>query len=484
MSILIVAGIALVAGLASLVSATPFRRASLAIGIVGAVVVLIVALAMPAEDSVGIGETGLVLSDVVRVVALGWAGGLVLLALLELLAGGPPVVSGPSLVGLSVAVLALASRDPVTSFATLAAGGVAGITVPSAAGWSASLPRPTRLAAASRGTLAVLGSGLLGMLVVAWGASPAGPLSGSQPGTVDAARLALGAALLAMVGAVGLRSGLIPLHVWVARFVESVSPLAIPATFAWGTAVFFLVAIDWSQVAIGPALVGTPERVVIVVLAVTSIVFGGLAALVHDDIEHVLGYSILQDAGVAALVFASLDTTAAAAARDWLVAGAAVKTAFAGWVTVTRTTFGAHRLADLSGWARRAPILGVAFGAIWLAAVGLPGMALFDARSTLVTGVIGGPLGGLVFVTALSPILSLGRIAAAGAGRPSSYVAMGPSEALRWGGRTSGWSRGSALLAVRAIPFLVRANRTPLGALGALGLAGIGLALAILGTGS
>ena len=74
------------------------------------------------------------------------------------------------------------------------------------------------------------------------------------------ARLGLGFGLLAMVAAVAIRCGLIPLHVWAARFMEGVSPLAIPAAFAWGSAVFVLVALDWSQVALGPAAAGDGER--------------------------------------------------------------------------------------------------------------------------------------------------------------------------------------------------------------------------------
>ena len=187
-----------------------------------------------------------------------------------------------------------------------------------------------------------------------------------------------------MAGAVAIRCGLIPLHVWSARFMEGVSPLAIPAAFAWGSAAFVLAALDWGQVALGPTAAGEVERLLIVALAMVSIVLGGLAAMVHDDIEHVLGYSILQDAGVAVLAFASLEPEAVAAARNWLVASATVKTALAAWAAVVRSTYGGHRLADLGGWARHAPALGVGFGVILIAAIGLPGMSLFEARATLV----------------------------------------------------------------------------------------------------
>src|SRR5204862_3690940 len=119
---------------------------------------------------------------------------------------------------------------------------------------------------------------------------------GDQPDLDQATQLGLGLALLVMVAAVAIRCGLIPLHVWAARFMEGVSPLAIPAAFAWGSAAFVLIALDWSQVALTPGAVGDVERLLIVFVAMVSVVLGGLAAMVHDDVEHVLGYSILQDA--------------------------------------------------------------------------------------------------------------------------------------------------------------------------------------------
>ncbi len=226
--------------------------------------------------------------------------------------------------------------------------------------------------------------------------------------------------------------------------MEGVSPLAIPAAFAWGSAAFILVAIDWSQVALGPDAAGATESTLIIVLSFISLVLGGLAAMVHDDIEHVLGYSILQDAGVAVLAFASLEPEVAAAARNWLVASATVKTALAAWCAVVRSAYGGHRLADLSGWARHSPVLGISFAAILVAAVGFPTMAIWESRSSLIVSAMP-ELGGFVtLLIAAMPGVYLGRIALAGVNPISAAVAAGPTGWPRWsGGRTIGWSDGS-----------------------------------------
>lgn len=485
MSLLVLALVALGAGLATVLVAGTSRAAALVIGLIGSVVVLGIALAMPAEESLVIGGVGVIVTPLVRAMAVAWSAGLAVLGLLELAVGGRPTVVGPSLIGLAVAALALATDDPASSMAALAAGGVAAMVVPGLHGWLDGATSPSRLPTTSRVALAVIGSALLGLTVIAWGASPAGPLGGAGIiGPDPEGRLTLGIALVAIVAAVAIRCGLIPLHVWPARFMEGVSPLAIPAAFAWGSAAFVLTALDWSQVALGPAAAGDVERFLIIGLGLASVTLGGLAAMLHDDIEHVLGYSILSDAGVAVLAFASLEPEAAAAARDWLVASAMVKTAFAAWATVIRATYGGHRLAELGGWARHSPALGMAFAAILVAAIGLPGMALFDARAGLISGSLPG-LGTIVAlaVTAM-PVIYLGRLALAGLAPVSAAVAGGPSGRPTWtGGRAEGWSEGSRVQAIRAVPAEMRANRAPLMALGVVILAAMALVTAIGGAG-
>ena len=486
MTVLLLAAVAIGIGLITIVAAPTWRRLAIGIGVVGSVTVAGIALAMPAEESVELGGVGLVGTPLVREMAVAWSAGLAALGLLEVGVGGRPTVVGPGLVGLAVAVVALATRDPASSVAALAAGGVAGVLVPGLSGWLDGAESPSRLPTTSRGSLAILGSGLLGLAAIAFGASAAGPL-GTGAGAVPndpVVRLAAGLALLAMVGAVAIRCGLIPLHVWAARFMEGVSPLAIPAAFAWGSAAFVLVAIDWSQVALGPTAADGSEKVLIIGLSFVSLVLGGLAAMVHDDIEHVLGYSILQDAGVAVLAFASLEPEVAAAARNWLVASATIKTALAAWAAVVRNTYGGHRLADLGGWARHSPVLGISFAAILVAAVGLPGIAIWESRSSL----IGSAMPGLAWIVtpliAAMPAIYLGRIALAGVEPIGAAVSAGPSGRPRWtGGRALGWSDGGRLDVLRAVPAELRANRVPLMALGVLLLAAMAVVTAIGGTG-
>lgn len=484
MNLLLLPIVAVVGGVATIL-VVPVRRAwGTWLGLAAAAASAILALSITSDDSVSIGGTALAGSDLLRLFGFGWALGILVLGSLELASGRRRLVTGPALLGLGAGALSLAIDDPATSFAVLAGAGVAAVLVTTLFGWAHEGSDPWRMRTAVRGAWAVIGSGLLGIAIVAWAASPIGPLGNAAPTATDGTRAAASLALLAMVGAVALRAGLIPAHVWAARFIEGVSPLTVPAALVWGPAVFTLVALNWAQVAVGPATTGIVERDLVIVVGIASVLLGGLAAIMHDDLEHVLGYSLLQDAGVAVLAFASLHTEAAEAARDWLLASAMLKTALAAWVAGMRSTFGAHRLADLRGWLRAAPVLAAAMGLIAIGAIGLPGMALFAARVTLVNGVLGGIPGALLLLAALTPVAYLGRIILAGLGPPSAAVAAAPSPRPRWsGGRTAGWSALAARQVVRAIPSELRANRAPLVAAGVLLLAAFGFGFAVGGVG-
>ena len=424
MNLLALILVPLLGGLASVLLMPVQRTLATGIGLATALLTALLALGVTSDDAVALGGQALVGSNVVRVVALGWSLGTLALGLLEVEIGRRRVVTGPALLALAVGVLALAIDDAATSFAALAAGGVGAIVVPSLAGWVHGREDPWRLRTAIRGSWAVIGSSLLAIVVVAWAASPgrSAPRRAARRGSA-AARAAAGLALLGIVAAVAIRTGLIPAHVWAARFIEGVSPLAVPAALVWGSATFLLVALGWGQLAVGPGTEGDLERVVITLVGVASILLGGLAATLHDDVEHVLGYSILQDAGLAVLAFGSLHAEAADAARNWLIASAMLKTALAAWVAAARSTFGVHRLVDLRGWISGSPPLAVGLGLIALGAVGLPGMAIFSARVALVEGALTGPLGTLVVLAALTPIVYLGRIIVVGLGRPGPAVA-------------------------------------------------------------
>lgn len=484
MSVLLLATLAIPGGLAALLT---FGRPRLSLAIGGATAVLALAMAasIDAADAVLLAGTVVSGSDGLRTVALTWSTGIVLLGLADALVGSGGAILGPSLIGLGTGVLALAVADAGLGFALLTAGGILAAVGPLA--WLRGGPLDAG-ALGLRVLRPLAAAGLLALVAVAWGASAAGPFSVvDRLGAVDPAfEITIGLGLLAVVAAVAIRLGAIPAHAWAARFAESIPTGAIPATLGWGAAGFALVALGWVDVTIAP--VAAPlamERGVVAVVAAGSVLLGGVAALLHDDLEHVLGYSIVQDAGVALLAFAVLRPETAAAGRDWIVGMVAVKTGLAAWVLATRATFGVRRLSELGGWTRSSPILGLAFVLVLVGAVGLPGMATFSARGVLTQLALPAPFDIVVLLAAFAPIAYLGRILIIGLDRRSdaTRAAEGTLPRLR-GLSPDGWTGTSFAAVIRAVPAAVRENRFVLAAGSAVIVAVIGLAVATGGLGT
>ena len=484
MSVLLLAALTLPGGLAAYLTFER-RRLSLAIGGLTAVLAVIVAAAISAQDTVLLAGTVVAGSDGLRTVALAWAAGVALLGLADVLVGTRGATLGPALMGLGAGVLALSVADAGIGFALLTAGGVATAVGPLA--WLRGAGADV-VATGLRYLRPLAAAGLLGLLAVAWGASGVGPFAAVDPlGETDPAlEVAIGLGLLTVVAAVIIRTGGIPAHVWAARFVESGPIATVPATLGWGAAAFAIVALGWVDVTVAPA--GAPlilERGAIAFLAAASVLLGGLAAILHDDIEHILGYSIVQDAGVALLAFAIVGPEGAAAGRDWLVGMVAVKSGLAAWVLVTRSAFGVRRLSELRGWARSSPLLGAGLVIVIVGSVGLPGMATFGARNVLTGTALASPFDLFVLIAAFAPLIYLGRILVVGVDRMSDAVrGAEPTQPRLRGIRPEGWTGGSFQGYVRVVPVAVRANRFALAAASAVLVAVIGLGVATVGIGA
>src|SRR5439155_22275143 len=122
LTILALVAITLGGGVATILITPEWRRLGTTIGIAASAMAVAGAFVLQADDAVVTGGAALVGSGLVRLIALGWSAGTLVLGLLEL-AGQRRVVTGPALLGLGAATLALAVHDPATGFAALGGGG-------------------------------------------------------------------------------------------------------------------------------------------------------------------------------------------------------------------------------------------------------------------------------------------------------------------------------------------------------------------------
>jgi NADH-quinone oxidoreductase subunit N len=426
--------------------ARPYPRWSAAFGFAGLGLAIATAAGIGPGDSFVVAGGAISGTEFARLfLMIGSVAGL-LLCLVALMPNLPPTFPGATLVGLGGAGLALGVVDTGTAVAAATAGAVVGILL--------TLIRPVSqhgLIVAARELRALVVAGALGLTATA---AVAGPLA--------AVRLnpeLIGLAYLAFAVAVAIRLGAIPFHLWAARVADAAPEVGLPLIMAWGPAAFAAVALAWADGAVAP--LGQPlglERGLIVVIGAVSIGLGTAAAAAHDDLEHVVGYSIVADAGIILLGIAVLDPAAWEPTRIWLLAFVAGKSAFAAWAAAMRATFGTNRLRELRGWARRAPILALALGAILVAGVGWPGMAVFAARASLIVLAVDGPLASALLAAALASLLYYGRLLVIGLLPPGPAVLAGTDrrrpEPVAFGGRftflddaRAAWSANRAAIA-------------------------------------
>ena len=391
------------------------ERVATGIAVGGLVGAAVTALAISPGQSVVIGEAGIATTEYLRLfLVLGATVGLLLVVVGQ--AVGSPRDAGAVTLGvLATSALALSLPDArIAVLAATAGGGFGALVtlVPTGGRVGATVGTRVLRATVVAGTMAVAATAWIGRDLTDLAAQP----------------VVFGLAYLAFALAVAIRFGAIPLHSWAARLTDTVPESTLPLVTAWAPAAFAIVALAWADASIAPLLVDLDAvRFVVLAIAITSIVLASVAALIQDDIEHVVGYAIIGDAGVILLAIAALDPAAWAPARTWILAFVVARSAFAAWAAATRLVFSTGRVTDLRGWAIRSPALGVILVMVVVASVGVPGLAAFDARAAIVGLAIDGPLGALVLLGALTPLLYYGRLLLVGVGRPEGVAAGGRS---------------------------------------------------------
>ena len=235
--------------------------------------------------------------------------------------------------------------------------------------------------------------------------------------------------------AIAVRGGAVPFHGPAARLRSRATPMASALLLVWMPAGLGVLAISWSALAFhvsGDAM--NSVVLLLQIVAVATLLLGAVGALVHDELEEIAAYSIVQDGAFVLLALAARSDAAAEPARLWLLVFVAAKTGLVAWVAATARAFHTTNLGQMRGWLRRTPILGLALVAIVVATLGWPGSAVFEARASLIRLGLAGNLGFLGAAAVLLSITYYGRLLFVGLMSPGDTVRAARSERPRWGG--------------------------------------------------
>ena len=243
--------------------------------------------------------------------------------------------------------------------------------------------------------------------------------------------------LLGLGVAIAVRGGAVPFHGPAARLRTRATPMAAALLLVWIPAGLGVLAVSWSALAFHAG--GEAMNAVVLLLqaiAVATLLLGAVGALVHDDLEEIAAYSIVQDGAFVLLALAARSDAAAEPTRLWLLVFVAAKTGLVAWVAAAARTFGTTNVGQMRGWLRRTPILGIALVAIVVATLGWPGTAVYEARASLIRLGLAGNLGFLSAAAMLLSITYYGRLLFVGLMSPGDAVRAARSERPRWGRRT------------------------------------------------
>lgn len=409
-----------VAGMFLTLLTQPFARLSRLVALASLAAAVAAALLINPNDSVTVGEVELSTTWFVGFFLTALAASSLLLCLVGLVTGWPERVAPAALAMLAGVGVAITSWDPTVALVAAAAA-----TAPAAlvASRVRSTPLGTTVGVAELRTLAlVVSASLLAaatLLPTNWNS--------------DDPTFVLALTFLLVAAAVAVRSGAVPFHVPAALLSRSGEGLGLVLSLVWIPTGFGLVALSWDA-----SIVGVPgdwlDRAVVAVqvVAVATLILGAVGAMLHDEIEEIVVYSIVQDAGFILLALTARSDDAAGPARLWLLVFVIAKSALVAWAAAVSWAFESSSLGDLRGWLRRSPILGLALVAIVAATLGWPGSPVFEARDTLVS--LGLP-GSLHFLGTAAMLLSLAyyvRLLAIGLMTPTATVRRAAGDWLHW----------------------------------------------------
>ncbi len=206
--------------------------------------------------------------------------------------------------------------------------------------------------------------------------------------------------LMAVIIGLGYKASLVPLHFWAPDAYEG-APLSIAAYLSVVPKIGAILA--FAQIVRDLPLV-TGWYLAIAVVAVLTMTYGNLAALVQSNIVRLLAYSSIAQAGYFLLAVVAVGTSSLAL-QSLIVFSAAYAAmnlgAFAVVLQIGRT------LSEFYGVGRKNPVLGVAMVVFLLSLVGIPPLAGFVGKFLLFGAAIDAGFLWLTVVAILNSVLSL-----------------------------------------------------------------------------
>ncbi len=263
-----------------------------------------------------------------------------------------------------------------------------------------------------------------------------GEVADSQPG-------ALTAIFALLIGGVGVKAALVPLHGWLPRAMVAPAPVSalLHAVAVVKAGAFGVVLIVYDVFGVEQAAELGVTGPLAVVAAVT-IVYGSLRALFQDDLKRRLAFSTVSQVSYIVLGVAIVGPLASVGGIVHLVHQGIMKITLFFCAGNLAETLGIHKVSEMNGVGRRMPWTMGAFSIAALGMIGVPPMAGFISKWYLGLGALEADVHWPIYVLTLSSLLNaayfLPILHAAWLREPSGRWAE-PVPGARPGSRGDGW---------------------------------------------
>jgi NADH-quinone oxidoreductase subunit N len=213
-----------------------------------------------------------------------------------------------------------------------------------------------------------------------------------------------GVALL--ITGIGFKLGVVPFHLWAPDVYEGApAPVAtFVATVSKGAVFAILLRYFYESQSAGLGSIG----LIIAIIAVLSMLFGNLLALLQSNVKRILGYSSIAHLGYLLVAFLAGGIMGAAAATFYLVAYFVTTLGAFGVVTVlSRGERDADQIEDYRGLFWRRPVLGGVFTAMLLSLAGIPLTAGFLGKFYIVAAGAHESIWALIIILVVTSVIGL-----------------------------------------------------------------------------
>ena len=217
---------------------------------------------------------------------------------------------------------------------------------------------------------------------------------------MDAIPMAVILGFVAVVVGLGYKASLVPFHFWAPDAYEG-GPLSIAAYLSVVPKVGALFAL--TQV-VRDLPAGSSWTVVIAGLAVLSMTYGYLAALVQDNVIRLLAYSSIAQSGYFLLGIVAVGASELALPSIILFAAAYAAMNLGAFAVAAAT---GRNLSDFGGLGRSRPLMGIAMVVFLLSLVGIPPLAGFVGKFLVFAAAIDVQFTWLAVVAIINSVLSL-----------------------------------------------------------------------------